>query len=81
MFWLTKKGTENALTVKASVSNYSSTLTLNSALASQSNYTFKIVSEDAIIYKVMYTPNFFDLDSIQFHKIIVQEKLNSSYVL
>ena len=49
VFWLTKKGTGNALTVKASVSNYSSTL--DSALASQSNYTFKIFSEDTIIHK------------------------------
>ena len=48
VFWLTKKGTGNALTVKASVSNYSSTL--DSALASQSNYTFKIFSEDTIIH-------------------------------
>ena len=47
--WLTKKGTEATPTVKASITNYSSTLTLDSALASQSNYTFKIFSEDAII--------------------------------
>ena len=32
MFWLTKKGTWGDLTVKASVSNYSGTLTLSSAL-------------------------------------------------
>ena len=38
VFWLTKKGTGATPTLKASVSNYSSTLTLNSALASQSNY-------------------------------------------
>ena len=36
VFWLTKKGTGGDLTVKASVSNYSGTLTLSSALASQS---------------------------------------------
>ena len=37
VFWLTKKDTGATPTLKASVSNYSSTLTLNSALASQSN--------------------------------------------
>ena len=42
VFWLTKKGTGATPTVKASISNYSSILSLNSALASQSNYTFKI---------------------------------------
>ena len=39
VFWLTKKGTGGDFTVKASVSNYSGTLTLSSELASQSNYT------------------------------------------
>ena len=51
VFWLTKKGTGATPTVKASISNYSSTLTLNSALASQSNYTFRIFSDDAVIHK------------------------------
>ena len=79
--WLTNKGTWATPTVKASISNYSATLTLNSALASQSNYTFRIFSDDAVIHKVMYSPNFFDLDSAQFHKKMMQEKLNGSYVL
>ena len=81
VFWLTKKGTEGDLTVKASVSYYSGKLTLISALASQSTYTFRIFPEDATIYKIMYTPNFHDLDSIEFHRIMLQEELNGSYVL
>ena len=81
VFWLTKKRTGGDLTVKASVSNYSGTLTLSSALASQSNYTFRIFSEDEIICRVMYSPNFYDLVSHKFHTILVQEKLNGSYVL
>ena len=81
VFWLTKKGTGGDFTVKASVSNYSGTMTLSSELASQSNYTFKISSEDAIIHKVMYSPNFYDFDSREFHTILVQEKLNGSYVM
>ena len=81
VFWLTKKGTGGDLTVKASINNHSGTLTLSSALASQSTYTFRIFSEDAVIYRVMYTPNFHDFDSIEFHRIMLQEKLNGSYVL
>ena len=81
VFWLTKKGTGGDLTVKASVSKYSGTLTLSSALSSQSTYTFRIFSEDAMIYKIMYTPIFHDLDSLEFHRITLQEKLNGSYVL
>ena len=42
VFWLTKKGTGFDLTVKASISNYAGTLTLSSALVSQSTYTFRI---------------------------------------
>ena len=81
VFWLTKKGTGGTPTVKASISNHSATQTLSSALASQSNYTFRISSEDAVINKVMYSPNFYDLDSIEFHTIMSQEKLSGSYVL
>ena len=81
VLWLTKKGTGANLTVKASISNYSGTLTLSSALASQSDYTFKIFSEDAVIYRVMYSPNFYDDDSSEFHRIILQEKLKDSYIM
>ena len=81
VFWLTKKGTGANITAKASISNHRATLTLNSTLTSQSNYTFRIFSEDAVIYRVMYTPNFHDFDSLEFHRILLQEKLNDSYVL
>ena len=81
VFWLTKKGTGVDLAAKASISNHSATLTLSTTLTSQSNYTFRIFSEDTVIYRVMYTPNFHDFDSIEFHRIMVQEKLNGSYVL
>ena len=81
VFCLTKKGTGGTPTVKAAISNYSATLTLDSALASQSNHIFRISSEDAVNHKVMYSPNFYDLDSIQCHTIMIQEKLNVSYIL
>ena len=81
VFWLTKKGTGGNFTVKASISNYSGTLTISSELASQSNYTFKISSEDTKIYRIMYSPNFYGIDSHEFHTIIMQEKLRDSYIL
>ena len=55
VFWLTKNGTSFAPVVKASISNKSSTLTQQLNLTSQSNYKFKIFSQDAVIYKVMHT--------------------------
>ena len=81
VFWLTKKGTGSNFIVKASISNYSGTLSLSSELASQSDYTFKIFSEDAVIYRVMYSPNFYDDDSSEFHRIMLQEKLKDSYIM
>ena len=80
MFWLTKKGRPSPV-VKASISNYSATLTQQSSLAAMNDYKFKILSEDAVIRKVMYSPNFYDFDSEQCHKIMIQEKLNGSYIL
>ena len=29
----------------------------------------------------MYSPNFYDFDSHEFHTILVQEKMNGSYIL
>ena len=81
VFCLTKKGTGSNFIVKASISNYSGTLSLSSELASQSDYTFKIFSEDAVIYRVMYSPNFYDDDSSELHRIILQEKLKDSYIM
>ena len=81
VFWLTKKGAGFRLLVKASICTHSATLMRLSSLAPQSNYTFKIFSEDAVIHQVMYSPNFYDFDSMQYHKIVIQEKLSGSYIL
>ena len=81
VFWLTKKGIGSNFIVKTSVSNYSGVLSLSSELASQSDYAFKIFSEDAVIYRVMYSPNFYDTDSSEFHRIMLQEKLKGSHIL
>ena len=81
VFWLTKKGRGANLTAKASISNYSGTLSLSSELPSQSDYTFEIFSEGAVIHRVMYSPNFYDNDSSEFHRIMLQEKLKGSHIL
>ena len=38
-------------------------------------------TEDGILSKIMFSPNFYDIDSEQYHKVMLQEKLNGSYVL
>ena len=66
VFWLTKNGTGFRLVVKASISNHSATLVRLSNLSSQNNYKFQLTSEDVVIHKVMYSPNFYDFDSMQY---------------
>ena len=78
VLWLTGSGNTNI--IKAAVSNNSAKLTLNTAI-DFSNHNFVFKSEDGIIKKFMYSPNFYDFDSEQFHRVMLQEKLNGSYIV
>ena len=70
----------DSIVTKANLSNYSSTLTIDSA-----NYVpsqnFDFTTEDGIMNKIMFSPNFYDFDSEPFKRIMIQEKLNGSYIL
>ena len=70
----------DTIVTKVNFSNYSSTLTLNNA-----NYTndqdFEFTTDDGVLNKIMFSPNFYDFDSEQFHRVMMQEKINGSYVL
>ena len=78
VLWLAES--DDSIVTKVNISNYSSTLTL-----ANSNYTanqyFDFLTEDGVISKIMFSPNFYDFDSEQFHKVMIQEKLNGSYIL
>ena len=76
--WLLENFSANVTKVK--ISNYSSTLTIPAVQCSH----FQILdftTEDGELSKLMFSPNFYDTDSEQFHKVMLQEKLNGSYVL
>ena len=76
--WLGENFNSNVTKVK--ISNYSSTLTIPAVQCSH----FQILdftTEDGELSKLMFSPNFYDTDSEQFHKVMLQEKLNGSYVL
>ena len=70
----------DTIVTKANLSNYSSTLTIDSA-----NYVpdqdFDFTTEDGIMNKIMFSPNFYDFDSEAFKRIMIQEKINGSYIL
>ena len=65
---------------KVIISNYSSTLTIPT-VNYNANQRWKFTTEDGVILRLMYSTNFYDDDSIQFHKVMLQEKLSGSYVM
>ena len=65
---------------KVKISNYSAILSLQSVrYTREQNFMFN--TEDGILSKIMFSPNFYDIDSEQYHKVLLQEKLNGSYVI
>ena len=78
VLWLSQS--VDSIVTKANISNYSSTLTLNSAVYTTGQY-FDFTTEDGVLSKIMFSPNFYDFDSEQFHRVMIQEKINGSYIL
>ena len=76
--WLTEDFSSNVTKLK--ISNYSSSLTLNSTVYANDQY-WTLNIDDGVIYRLMSSPNFYDIGSDQFHKVMLQEKLNGSYVI
>ena len=77
VLWLTQS--VDSIVTKVSISNYISTLTLNNANYTN-NQSFEFTIEDGVLCKITFSPNFYDFDSEQFHRVMLQEKLNGSYV-
>ena len=77
VLWLTENLSANV--TKVSISNYSATLTIP-AVNYNANQRWKFTTEDGVLIRLMYSTNFYDTDSVQFHKVMLQEKLSGSYV-
>ena len=78
VIWLTENFNSNITKVK--ISNYSAILSLETVRYSNTQ-SFSFFSRDGLISKIMFSPNFYDDDSEQYHKVMLQEKLNGSYVI
>ena len=78
VLWLSQS--VDSIVTKVNISNYSSTLTINNANYSN-NQIFYFTTEDGVLCKIVFSPNFYDFDSEQFHRVMLQEKLNGSYIL
>ena len=76
--WLTENFNANITKVK--ISNYSAILSLPSIrYANEQEFVF--TTGDGVLSKIMFSTNFYDTDSEQYHKVMLQEKLNGSYVI
>ena len=78
VLWLAENLSANV--TKASISNYSSTLTIPAVQYSTSKL-WKFTTEDGELKRLMFSPNFYDFDSEQYHKVMLQEKLNGFYIV
>ena len=78
VLWLTENFNSDITKVK--ISNYSAILSLPSVRYSNEQEFF-FTTKDGILSKIMFSPNFYDDDSEQYHKVMLQEKLNGSYVI
>ena len=78
VLWLTESISDHVTKVK--ISNYSAEIIVN-FVSHSANQKFEFLNQDGVIEKFMYSPNFYDDDSIEYHKILLQEKLNGSYIV
>ena len=78
VLWLAQS--VDTIVTKVNISNYSSILTLANANYTNNQY-FDFTTEDGVLSKIMFSPNFYDFDSEQFHRVMLQEKLSGSYIL
>ena len=76
--WLAEDLWTNVTKVK--ISNYSGTLTIPTTILHYTNQRWKFTTEDGVLLRLMFSPNFYDTDSVQYHKVMLQEKLNGSYI-
>ena len=78
VIWLIENFSSNVTKVK--ISNYSSTITISAVLYTNEQ-EFEFTTEGGVLNKIMFSPNFYDFDSVQFHKVMLQEKLSGSYIV
>ena len=78
ILWLTEKYNPNVTKIK--ISNYGSILSLPSTNNADS-LKFEFTVESGVLSRMMFSPNFYDFDSEQFHRSMIQEKINGTYII
>ena len=77
VLWLTESISDHV--TKVNISNYSAEIVAN-VVSHSANQKFEFLNQDGVIEKFMYSPNFYDTGSMEHHTILLQEKLNGSYI-
>ena len=78
VIWLAEDFSQNI--TKTKISNYNAILSLPTVRYTNEQ-EFEFTTADGVLNKIMFSPNFYDTDSEQYHKVMLQEKLNGSYVV
>ena len=78
VLWLTESISDNI--TKVNISNYSGEI-ISNVVKKSSNQQFDFLHQDGVLEKFMYSPIFYDIDSLVHHQILLEEKLNGSYIL
>lgn len=80
VIWLTESFIPSV--TKASFSNYSASLVAQSRpIGNNNRIQFGCTSKDCVLYRLMYSKNFYDINSYQYHMVHMQEKLSGSYIV
>ena len=82
VLWLTQSLNNNLTRVK--INNYNSLLSLSrvgniSFPATQQKIEF--TTQDGVLCKIMFSPNFYNTDNEIYHKVMLQEKIDGSYIV
>ena len=64
---------------KVKLSDYSGTITMSAVNYNQIQQ-FIVTTEDGVLSKILFSSNFYDIDSDQYHKVMLQEKLDGAYI-
>ena len=78
VLWLAQDNSKNI--TKSKINNYISELILQTA-SYFNEQLFTFTTQDGVLSKIMFSTNFYDTDSEQYHKVLLQEKLDGSYVM
>ena len=65
---------------KVKLSDYSGTITM-SAVNYNRDQEFIFTTEDGVLSKILFSPKFYDDHTDQYHKVILQEKLDGAYIV